>query len=132
MNQTDPISDMLTRVRNANAARLEVVELPHSKLKASVARLLKREGFIRDYVAEGGATHRVLRLYLKFTPAREPVIRGLRRVSRPGLRRYVRVDEMSPIMRGTGVAVISTSRGLLTDQEVRRMGVGGEWLLTVW
>lgn len=132
MNQTDPISDMLTRIRNANAASLEVVELPHSRLKASVARILKREGFIRDYVAEGGAARRILRLYLKYTAAREPVIRGLRRVSRPGLRRYVKVGGMAPIMRGAGVAMVSTSRGLLSDREVRRMGVGGEWLLTVW
>ena len=132
MNQTDPIADMLTRIRNANSAHLESVELPHSRLKAGVARILKREGFIRDYVAEGGAARRVLRLYLKYTAGREPVLRGLRRVSRPGLRRYVKVGAMAPIMRGAGVAMVSTSRGLLSDREVRRMGVGGEWLLTVW
>ncbi len=132
MNQTDPIADMLTRIRNANAARLESVELPHSKMKASVARILKREGFIRDYVAEGGGARRVLRLYLKYTAEREPVIRGLRRVSRPGWRRYVKVGGLPPIMRGAGLAMVSTSRGLLTDREVRSMGVGGEWLLTVW
>ena len=132
MNQTDPISDMLTRIRNASAARLEVVEIPHSKIKAAIARVLKREGFIRDYAAEGGTARRVLRLYLKFTAAREPVIRGLRRISRPGLRRYVGVGEMKPVLRGTGLAVVSTSRGIMTDREVRSAGVGGEWLLTVW
>lgn len=132
MSQTDPISDMLTRIRNASAARLEVVEIPYSKIKASIARVLKREGFIRDYAAEGGPTRRVLRLYLKFTASREPVIRGLRRISRPGLRRYVGVDEIKPVMRGIGLGVVSTSRGILTDREVRSTGVGGEWLLTVW
>ncbi|MGI6086436.1 MAG: 30S ribosomal protein S8 [Kiritimatiellia bacterium] len=132
MNQTDPIADMLTRIRNASAARLESVEMPHSKLKTDVARVLKREGFIRDYVVEGGGARRLLRLYLKYTAEREPVLRGLRRVSRPGWRRYVKVGELQPIMRGVGLAVVSTSRGLLTDREVRKMGVGGEWLLTVW
>ncbi|MCA1807918.1 MAG: 30S ribosomal protein S8 [Kiritimatiellia bacterium] len=132
MNQTDPISDMLTRIRNANMARLDAVELPHSRMKVAIAKIMKREGFIKDYVSEGGGAHRVLRVYLKFSSRREPAIRGLRRVSRPGLRRYVQVDDMKPIMHGTGLAIVSTSRGVLTDREVRHNGVGGEWLLTIW
>lgn len=132
MNQTDPISDMLTRIRNAGMAHLEVVEMPYSRLRADIARIMKREGFIRDYVAEGGGARRILRIYIKFTDAREPVIRGLRRVSRPGLRRYVKAAEMRPVMRGTGLAIVSTSRGILTDREVRRNGVGGEVLLRIW
>lgn len=132
MNQTDPISDMLTRIRNAGAARLDIVEMPFSKMKADIARIFKREGFIQDFVSEGGPVRKKMRLYLKYTPEQEPVIRGLRRVSRPGLRRYVQAKDMLPIMHGSGMAVVSTSRGLLTDQEVRRRGVGGEWLLTVW
>lgn len=132
MNQTDPIGDMLTRLRNAIMARAEAVELPYSRIKDNMARLLKREGFIQDYTAEGGGSSKVLRLYMKFGPGHESVIRGLRRVSKPGLRRYVRATTLRPIKSGTGIAIVSTSRGLMTDREARQQNTGGEWLCTIW
>ena len=132
MNQTDPIGDMLTRVRNANMARADAVEMPYSRIKDGIARILKREGFIRDYIAEGGVPDKVLRLYIKLGPGRETVIRGLRRISKPGLRRYVSADALRPIKSGAGVAIVSTSRGLMTDREARQHNTGGEWLCTIW
>lgn len=132
MNQTDPIGDMLTRLRNANAAKAAVVELPYSRIKDNIARILKREGFIQDYTAEGGGAGKVLRLYIKFGPGRESVIRGLKRVSKPGLRRYVRAADLRPVKNGTGLSIVSTSRGLLTDHEVRQQNAGGELLCTIW
>ena len=124
MNQTDPIGDMLTRLRNANMARADAVELPYSRIKDDIARILKREGFIQDYTAEGGGPGKVLRLYIKFGPGRENVIRGLRR--------YVSADALRPIKSGTGIAIVSTSRGLMTDREARQQNAGGEWLCTIW
>ena len=132
MNQTDPIGDMLTRIRNASQAQLEIVEMPFSAMKGAVARILKREGFIRDLTTEGGPVKKTLRMYLKYGANREPVIRGVRRVSKPGCRRYVSFRDLRPVMRGTGVAIVSTSRGLLADQEVRKYRVGGEWLCNIW
>lgn len=132
MNLTDPISDMLNRLRNANMAQADVVELPYSRIKDNIARILKREGFILDYTAEGGGARKVLRLYVKYGSGRESVIRGLRRVSKPGLRRYVGADALLPIKSGTGIAIVSTSRGLMTDGEARRQNIGGEWLCTIW
>jgi len=132
MNLTDPIGDMLTRIRNGNMARAEVVEIPYSKLKDVLVRLLKREGFIADFTAEGGDTSKKLRVYLKYVNGREPVIRGLRRVSKPGLRKYVAAGELKAVKRGTGVAILSTSRGVLTDDDARQQKVGGEWLCTIW
>ncbi len=132
MNQTDPISDLLTRLRNANRVRAAVVELPHSRLKEAVVQLLKREGFLQDFTAEGGGARKLLRIYLKYDADRQPVIRSLRRVSKPGLRRYVAVADLRPVRGGTGLAIISTSAGLMTDTEARRKRVGGEWLCTVW
>ena len=132
MNQTDPIGDMLTRLRNANMAQADAVELPYSRIKDHLARILKREGFIQDYTAEGGGPGKVLRLYIKFGPGRESVIRGLRRISKPGLRRYVSAAALRPIKNGTGLAIVSTSRGVMTDREARQQNVGGEWLCTIW
>ena len=132
MNQTDPIADMLTRIRNANMVRAEIVEMPHSKIKGTIARILKRNGFIHDFTAEGGGHHKLLRLFLKYGENGEPVIRGLRRISKPGLRRYVAARTVSPVKSGTGIAIISTSQGIFTDSEVREKKVGGEWLCTVW
>lgn len=132
MSLIDPIGDMLTRIRNANMAGKNVVEMPYSNLKSAIARILKREGFIQDYTAEGGDARKVLRMYLKFDAGRKPVIRGLRRVSKPGLRRYISPKQFPSILRGTGIAIVSTSRGLLTDREVRQQQIGGEWLCTVW
>lgn len=132
MNQTDPIADMLTRIRNANMVRAESVEIPHSRIKGTIARILKREGFIRDFTAEGGGGQKLLRLFLKYGDKGEPVIRGLRRVSKPGLRRYVAAKQIRPVKSGTGVAIISTSQGVFSDRELREKRVGGEWLCTVW
>ncbi len=132
MNHTDPIGDMLTRVRNAGLARAESVEIPYSRIKDDIARLLKREGYILDYTAEGGGVGRVLRLYLKYGPDRACVIMGLQRVSKPGLRRYIGAGDLRPVKNGMGLAIVSTSRGLLTDREVRQQNAGGEWLCTIW
>jgi len=132
MNQTDPIADMLTRIRNANMIRADIVEMPHSKIKGTIARILKREGFIHDFTAEGGGHHKLLRLFLKYAENNEPVIRGLRRISKPGLRRYVAAKTIRPVKNGTGIAIVSTSLGIFTDSEVREKNVGGEWLCTVW
>lgn len=123
---------MLTRIRNANMIRNATVEMPHSKIKATIARIMKREGFIHDFTAEGGGSHKLLRLFLKYAENGEPVIRGLRRVSRPGLRRYVSAKAAPPIKSGTGIAIISTSRGIFTDGEVRQNKVGGEWICSIW
>lgn len=132
MNASDPIADLLTRLRNANLSSQDVVQLPYSGIKDGIARILKREGFIQDYTAEGGGKSKILRLYLKMGHGRANVIRGLRRISKPGLRRYVSATELRPIKSGTGIAIVSTSRGLLTDSEARQQNVGGEWLCTIW
>lgn len=134
MSQTDSISDMLTRIRNANMARADVVEMPYSKMRDAIARILKREGYILDYTAEGGGVTKILRLYLKFVSGRErePVIRGLRRVSRPGLRHYVSAKDFSSVLSGTGIAIMSTSIGVITDSDARKAHVGGELLCTIW
>jgi len=128
---TDPIADMLTRIRNAGLARHRRVDMPLSKLKVEIARLLKENHYIHDYkVLEDGA-HPVLRLYLKYYQDR-PVIRELRRVSKPGLRKYVGVEEIPRVRNGLGLAVLSTSRGVMTDRQARAAKVGGELLAIVW
>ncbi len=132
MNQTDQVGDMLTRIRNASAANLEMTKIPFSTLKSAVAVILKREGFIQDFTSEGGPVKKNILVYLKYGMNREPVIRGLKRVSKPGRRRYVSYRDMRSVMSGTGVAVVSTSRGILSDHEVRKYKVGGEWLCMVW
>lgn len=134
MSVSDPISDMLTRLRNGSLARLASVDIPHSKMKVAIAKILKAEGFVADYTTEGGGAKKNLRVYLRYAGTRghDQVIRGLRRISRPGLRRYVTADGIPRIRSGTGVAVLSTSRGILTDSEARTAGVGGEWLCSIW
>jgi small subunit ribosomal protein S8 len=129
---TDPIADMLTRVRNAGQARLRRVDMPVSKLKIEVARLLKENHYIHDYkVLDDANTHPVLRLYLKYYQDK-PVIRELRRVSKPGLRKYVGVQEIPRVRNGMGMAILSTSRGVMTDSAARANKVGGELLAIVW
>jgi small subunit ribosomal protein S8 len=128
---TDPIADMLTRVRNAGLARHRRVDIPVSKLKIQLARLLKDNHYIHDYKLLDDGTRPVLRLYLKYYQDK-PVIRELRRVSRPGLRRYVGVEEIPRVRNGLGMAVLSTSRGVMTDREARAAKVGGELLAIVW
>lgn len=126
----DPISDMLTRIRNANRALLPTVELPHSKIKESIAGILKREGYIADFNVEGKVP-RMIKLKLKYQ-GKKSIIEGLRRVSTPGLRRYVGAAEIPRVRGGLGVAVVSTSEGLLTDVQARKKRIGGELICYVW
>ena len=128
---TDPIADMLTRIRNANLARHRRVDIPVSKLKIELARLLKENHYVHDYKLLDDGKRQVLRLYLKYFQDK-PVIRELRRVSKPGLRKYVGVEEIPRVRNGLGMAVLSTSRGVLTDSEARAAKVGGELLAIVW
>jgi small subunit ribosomal protein S8 len=128
---TDPIADLLTRVRNAQMARHRRVDMPVSKLKVEVSRLLKENHYIHDYKILDDGRHPVLRLYLKYFQEK-PVIRELRRVSKPGLRQYVGVEEIPRVRNGLGMAVLSTSRGVMTDREARAAKVGGELLAIVW
>ena len=132
MSVSDPIADMLTRIRNANRARLEVVQMPHSAMKSEIARVLKKEGFIKDFVTEGGGGKKNLRLHLKYGPGRAPVIRGLRRISKPGLRRYVQTTKVPRVVGGMGIAVLTTSQGIMTDREARAAKTGGEVICYVW
>ena len=129
---TDPVADMLTRIRNANVAYAEQIEMPSSKLKAAIADILKQEGYIRDYLVEPTKPQATLRMALKYTRDRERSLSGLRRVSKPGLRVYAKRDEIPRVLGGLGIAIISTSQGLMTDREARRQGVGGEVLAYVW
>lgn len=132
MSFSDPIADMLTRVRNAYMAGLETVDIPRSEMKAEIARILKREGYIRDYTTEAAEGKRVLRVYLKYTMDHEPVVRGIKRISKPSLRRYVGAGTIPRVLGGLGVAILSTSSGLLTDREARKRNIGGEILCYVW
>lgn len=127
---SDPISDMLTRLRNAGAAQLPQVKLPHSRIKESAAKLLKGEGYVAG-VSVSGDKKKELTIQLKFN-GRKSVIEGLKRVSRPGLRRYVGTDEIPRVRGGLGVAVLSTSEGLMTDAQARKKNLGGELLFYVW
>ena len=126
----DPISDLLTRIRNANRALLPAVEVPHSRIKESIVGILKREGYIADFAVEGKLP-RTIKLKLKYQ-GKKSIIEGLRRVSTPGLRRYVGATEIPRVRGGLGVAVVSTSEGLLTDVQARRKNIGGELLCYVW
>lgn len=129
---TDPIADMLTRIRNALTARHDFTDVPASRLKVSLAETLKREGFIRDFEELEQGTRRVVRVHLAYTEKREPTITGLQRVSKPGLRVYVQSREVPRVYGGLGVAIISTSQGLLTGGEARKRRLGGEVLCYVW
>ncbi|MFZ5851826.1 MAG: 30S ribosomal protein S8 [Actinomycetota bacterium] len=134
MTMTDPIADMLTRLRNANAAYHDTVAMPHSKLKLHVAEILQQEGFIAGWHVEQqeGATGRTLVLDLKYGPHRERSIAGIRRISKPGLRVYAKSTNLPRVLGGLGVAIISTSSGVLTDRQCAKRGVGGEVLAYVW
>jgi small subunit ribosomal protein S8 len=131
---TDPVADMLTRVRNANIAMHDDVRMPSSKLKEALADVLRREGYIEAYTVadDTGRPGRVLTITMKYTPERKRTISGIRRVSKPGLRIYRKADKIPRVLGGLGVAVLSTSKGLMTDREARRAGVGGEILCYVW
>ena len=126
----DPISDMLTRIRNANQALLPAVEMPHSKIKESIAAILKREGYISDFAVEGKIP-KTIKLKLKYQ-GKKSVIEGLRRLSTPGLRRYVGATEIPRVRNGLGVAVVSTSEGLMTGNHARKKNIGGELICYVW
>ncbi|MGI5874377.1 MAG: 30S ribosomal protein S8 [Bacillota bacterium] len=132
MVMTDPIADFLTRIRNANTVYMEKVEIPASKTKLSLANILKEEGYIKDveYIEDG--KQGFLRLYLKYGANREKVITGLKRISRPGLRVYAQKDELPKVLGGLGIAVISTSKGLMTDKDARKAGIGGEVMCYIW
>lgn len=131
MSLSDPVADMLVRIRNAQHAEHEVTEMPSSKLKEGIADVLKREGYIRSYSVEGDVK-KVLKVYLKYTLDGVPAIRGLRRESKPGLRIYKSVDKMPKVLGGLGVAILSTSVGVITDKEAREKNTGGEYLCSVW
>ena len=132
MTMTDPIADMLSRVRNANNAFHDTVSMPSSKIKANIAEILKQEGYIADYSVNDETVGKTLELNLKYGPSRERSIAGVRRVSKPGLRVYAKSTNLPKVLGGLGVAIISTSHGLLTDREASNKGVGGEVLAYVW
>jgi small subunit ribosomal protein S8 len=132
MTMTDPVADLLTRIRNANSAFHETVTLPHSKLKAHIADILKAEGYIADWSVEDARVGKTLNLALKYGPNRERSIAGIKRVSKPGLRVYAKSTELPNVLGGLGVAILSTSSGLLTDRQASKKGVGGEVLAYVW
>ena len=132
MTMTDPVADMLTRLRNANSAHHDTVSLPSSKLKTHIAEILKQEGYISSWEVSDARVGQTLTLTLKYGPNRERSIAGIKRVSKPGLRVYAKSDELPRVLGGLGVAIISTSQGLLTDRQARKRSVGGEVLAFVW
>ena len=132
MQISDPIADMLTRLRNGIMARHAFVVMPSSKMKEAIAAILKSEGFIQDYEVLADGVKKTLRVQLKYTPERQPVLSGLKRVSRPGRRVYSGRDEIPLVLSGMGIAIVSTPRGVMTGKDARRQGVGGEVLAFVW
>jgi small subunit ribosomal protein S8 len=129
---TDPVADMLTRLRNASSAHHDSVSMPHSKLKSGIADILKSEGYIADFNVEDARVGKTLTLDLKYSISREPSIVGIKRVSKPGLRVYAKSTEIPTVLGGLGIAILSTSSGLLTDRQAEKKGVGGEVLAYVW
>lgn len=132
MVMTDPIADLLTRIRNANMVRHEKVEVPSSNMKVTIAEILKKEGFIRDYEKIEDEKQGMLRLFLKYGPNNERVITGLKRISKPGLRVYAKTTEIPRVLGGLGIAIISTSKGVMTDKEARAAQAGGEVIAYIW
>jgi len=132
MVMTDPIADMLTRIRNANTVRHETVEIPASKIKREIAEILKQEGFVRDAEYVNDNKQGIIRLFLKYGPNNERVITGLKRISKPGLRVYAKSNELPRVLGGLGIAIISTSKGLMTDKAARQAKSGGEVICYVW
>jgi len=132
MSMTDPIADMLTRIRNANQALLERVDMPASRFKVEIAKVLKAEGFIRTYRMLDDNKQGILRVYLRFGPGHERIIRGIRRVSRPGLRVYRKAPKLPRVLSGLGVAIVSTSQGVMTGKSARERSLGGEVLCYIW
>ena len=132
MSMSDPLADMLTRIRNAGMVRYETVDVPMSNLKVGVAKVLREEGYIKDYQIVDDNKQGTLRIELKYGPHDERVISGLRRVSKPGLRKYVKADDIPKVMSGLGISILSTSKGIITDREARRLSIGGEILCEAW
>lgn len=132
MVMSDPIADMLTRIRNANIVRHETVEVPASKVKKAIAEILKKEGFIRDAEYVEDSKQGIIRLFLKYGPNNERVITGLKRISKPGLRVYAKNQEVPKVLGGLGIAILSTSKGIMTDKEARQAKSGGEVICYVW
>ena len=132
MSMTDPIADMLTRIRNGNLAKLQKVDIPSSNMKVSLANVLRAEGFIKNFKLISDQKQGILRVYLKYIDEKDSVINELKRVSKPGSRRYVKHDEIPSVKSGMGIAILSTSKGIITDKSAREAGVGGELLCTVW
>lgn len=132
MHITDPIADMLTRIRNANSAKHETVDIPASNMKKAIAQILLDEGYIASYKVIEDEKQGVIRVTLKYGVNKSQVITGLRRVSKPGLRIYSNVEDMPKVMKGLGIAIVSTSKGIMTDREARKQNVGGEVLAFVW
>ena len=132
MQITDPIADLLTRIRNANTQKHETVDCPSSKMKESIVEILANEGYIKGYQIIEDGKQNVIRMTLKYSPSGERVISGLKRVSKPGLRYYASADEMPRVLKGLGTAIVSTSKGVMTDKEARKEHIGGEVLCFVW
>ena len=132
MQITDPIADMLTRIRNAGTAKHETVDVPASKMKISIAQILLDEGYIKGFQIIDDGTQGIIRITLKYLPGKQRVIQGLRRVSKPGLRVYAGADELPRVLNGLGIAIISTSKGVMTDKEARKAAIGGEVLAYIW
>lgn len=132
MATTDPIADLLTRIRNAHMAKHDRLELPASKVKLEICRLLRDEGFIRNFREVEAEPAKLLRIFLRYTPEGEPAIRHLKRVSMPGRRVYRQADQIRPVLNGLGVGLVSTSQGLLTDRQAREQRVGGEYVCEIW
>ncbi|MCC7667632.1 30S ribosomal protein S8 [Liquorilactobacillus satsumensis] len=132
MAMTDPIADFLTRVRNANVVKHESLEVPASKIKHDIAEILKNEGFVRDVEYIDDDKQGIIRVFLKFNKNNERVITGIKRISKPGLRSYVRADAVPKVLNGLGIAILSTSEGVMTDKEARAKKIGGEVLAYVW
>ena len=132
MQITDPIADMLTRIRNAGSARHETVDVPNSKMKKAIAEILLEEGYIKSFQLIDDGTQGVIRVTLKYLPGKEKAIQGLRRVSKPGLRVYAGAEELPKVLKGLGIAIVSTSKGVMTDKKAREAHIGGEVLAFVW
>ncbi len=132
MSMSDPVADMLTRIRNASQARHEHVEIPASRLKVEIAKILRNEGFIRNFRVLSNDKQNVLRIRLKYGPNREQVITGIKRISKPGQRIYVTKDRVPRVLGGLGIAILSTSKGVMADRQARKLGIGGEVICHVW
>lgn len=132
MTMTDPVADMLTRIRNANTAGHATVDIPASKIKKNIAEILVKEGYIKGYEVVAGETQDTIRVTMKYGPDKTKVISGIKKISKPGLKVYAKADEVPKVLGGLGIAIISTSSGLITDKEARKLGVGGEVICYVW